>query len=190
MTPSPTGDDTGGTGISRRRFLRRTLLGAALLAVGGTVLRHLGGYRLDDAHRRRLHVLSAKEAIVLGAVADRLLAPDRDGVPTPSEIGVVESIDDYLGGLPEAIVSDVKALLQLLEHSPMLWQGSASRFTHLDAAGQDAVLAGWEKSRLDVRRRGFAALKMLAALGYYGDPRTFGITGWPGPLVPPRTAQP
>jgi hypothetical protein len=161
--------------ISRRRFLRRTLLGAALLAVGGTALRHLSGYRLDERLARRLRVLSPKEAIVLGAACRRLLAADEAGAPSPDALGVVEAIDGYLAGLPPALAGDVRALIQLLEHSPFLFDLRASRFTHLDDAGQDAVLAAWAGSRLELRRQGFAALKSLAALGYYGDARTFAI---------------
>jgi hypothetical protein len=161
--------------ISRRRFLRRTLTGAALLAVGGTALRHLTGYHLDEAIARRLRVLSPKEAIVLGAIARRLLAPDEAGAPSIEEIGVVEAADAYLAQLPPPLAADVRALIQLVEHSPFLFSLRPSRFTRLDTAAQDAVLAGWSTSRLDVRRQGFAALKALAAMGYYGDARTFAI---------------
>jgi len=178
-----------GRPIDRRRFLRRTLLGAALLGVGGTVLRHLSGYRLDRATAERLRVLSPKEAIVLSAVAARMLAADQPGAPSPDEVGVVPAIDGYLAGLPEALSSDVRALLQLVEHSPLLFAARPARFTHLDAAAQDAVLAGWESSALDVRRRGFTALKSLCVLGYYGDPRTHAILGYPGPLVPTAAPQ-
>jgi len=182
MTPEP----EGGPPIDRRRFLRRTLLGAALLGVSGTVLRHLSGYHLDRATADRLRVLSPKEAIVLAAVAARMLAADQPGVPSPADVAVVAAVDDYLAGLPEALTSDVRALLQLVEHSPLLFSARAARFTHLDAAAQDAVLAGWESSALDVRRRGFTALKSLCVLGYYGDPRTHAILGYPGPLVPTK----
>lgn len=178
-----TAGEARGGAIGRRSFLRRTLGGAALLLLGGTALRHLGGYQLDDETASRLRVLSPKEALVLGAVARRVLAPDPQGAPSPDEIGVVAAVDEYLRGLPAAAVSDVRALLQLVEHSPFLFTLRASRFTRLDAAGQDAVLADWEASRVEVRRRGFVALKTLCVLGFYGDPRTFSVLGYPGPAL-------
>ena len=193
--PPAGGDATSGQGpggrrwpaaIGRRTFLRRTIAGAALLTLGGTALRHLSGYRLDETMARRLRVLSAKEAIVLAAVARRVLAPDGPGAPSPEEIGVVPAVDEYLRSMPDEAVSDVRALLQLVEHSPFLFTLRPSRFTRLDAPAQDAVLADWESSRLDVRRRGFSALKTLCVLGYYGDPRTFSILGYPGPTLPGR----
>ncbi len=169
-----------GSSINRRTFLRRTLAGAALLALGGTLGRNLSGYRLDPALAGALRALSAKEALVLLAVARRILAPD-DGTPPPpplDEPALLRAVDGYLLALPEAVADDVRALLQLVEHSPILFDLRASRFTHLAPAAQDAVLAGWQRSRLDVRRQGFAALKSLAMIGRYGDPRTFALLGY------------
>lgn len=171
--------------ISRRTFLRRTLAGAALLGFGGTLARHLTGYATGDPALRDLRALSTKEALVLAAIARRMVAPDERGAPSPDEIGAVRAADEYIAGLPKELRSDLKALLHLVEHSPALFALRFSRFTRLDAAAQDAVLDGWARSRLDVRRQGFIGLKSLVMLGYYGDPRTFAIPGWPGPLVPP-----
>jgi hypothetical protein len=170
--------------LSRRRFLGRTLVGGALLAAGGAIgSRHVGGYVLDGAIAARLRVLSPKEYLVLAAACRRQLAPDERGAPSPDEIGAPLVIDGYLAGLPADLVSDVRALLHLLEH----W-GVWTRFTRMGAATQDEVLAGWESSRLDVRRRGFRALKSLALLGYYDDPRTFAILDYSGPMLPPATS--
>ncbi len=168
--------------INRRRFLRRTIAGAALLAVGATVGKHLTGYALDGAIAARLRTLSPKEYLILAAACRRLLAADEPGAPSPDEVGAALVIDGYLAGLPDEIVSDVKALLHLIEHTPFLFHGKPSRFTRLDAGGQDAVLRGYAESRLDVKRRGFQALKSLAVLGYWGDPRTFALIGYPGPM--------
>lgn len=176
---------SGAGGLSRRSFLRRTAWGGALLLLGGGALRHLGGYRLDPEVERRLQILSTKEAAVLLAVARRILAPDEGGAPGADEIGVVAAVDEYLRALPAAAVSDIKALLQLVEHSPLLFTLRAGRFTRLPPEAQDAVLADWATSRIDLRRRGFVGLKTLCVLGYYGDPRTFSVLGYPGPALPP-----
>ncbi|MSP62225.1 MAG: hypothetical protein EXR72_18210 [Myxococcales bacterium] len=170
--------------ITRRRFLRRTLLGGALLTLGGTLLRHASGYTLDPAIAARLRLLSQKEYLILAAICRRMLAPDEGGAASPDEIEAALVIDGYLAGLPEAITSDVRALLHLVEHTPFLFSLRFARFTRLDAAAQDAVLEGWATSRIDLRRRGFQALKALAMLGYYDDPRTFAILDYTGPMLP------
>jgi hypothetical protein len=98
---------------------------------------------------------------------------------------VALSVDRYLALLPDELASDVRALIELVEHSPALFDARLSRFTHLDEAGQDAVLRGWESSRIELRRRGFQALKSLAMMGYYGDPRAYALLDYRGPLLHP-----
>ncbi|HEX2568825.1 MAG TPA: gluconate 2-dehydrogenase subunit 3 family protein [Polyangia bacterium] len=169
-----------GPRISRRQFLRRTLLGGLLLGAGAVVGRHLTGYQLDPGLATRLRVLSPKEYLVLMAVCRRLLAPDEAGAPAPDEIGVGLNVDRYLGELDPSLVGQLQALLHLVEHGSSL----RGRFTRLSPEAQDEILATWESSRLDVRRQGFQALKTLAVLGYYDDPRTFALLGYPGPLLP------
>jgi hypothetical protein len=102
------------------------------------------------------------------------------------EVGVVLVIDDYLRGVDPALVSDMKALLHVLEHGAFLSALRPARFTHLAPAEQDAVLEAWRSSRLDFRRQGFQALKTLAVLGYYDDARTYPVLGYPGPLLEQR----
>src|SRR5438128_4191309 len=94
-----------GAPISRRRFLRRTLAGAALVAVGGALARNLSGYdtpeHRNDPALAGLRVLSRKEAIIFRAAARRLLAPDGAGAPSPDAIDVVRAADTYLAALPD-----------------------------------------------------------------------------------------
>jgi hypothetical protein len=45
------------------------------------------------------------------------------------------------------------------------------------------VLASVEASSSDLLRAGFDGLKSLVFMGYYRDPRTWGILGYDGPLV-------
>ena len=208
----PPNSSAPSTGITRRTFLRRTLAGAALLLVAGTFLRHLTGYRLPPREKPLRH-LSDSEAVILSAVVARILSPPpesppfgappanerfRDASPgapsgaastsllappTPDSVDTLGQIDAYLSHLPPPAVADVRALLHLVEHSPPLFALRFARFTRLDGDAQDRILAGWESSRIEVRRLGFAALKRLAMLGYYGDPRTHALLGYvPMPL--------
>jgi hypothetical protein len=173
--------------VNRRRFLRTTLFGGALLGSAALVGRHLSGYSLDPAVASKLRVLSAKEFLVFSAVARRMLAPDQGGAPTADEVQAGLFVDSYLAKLDKGMRSDVRALLHLVEHGSGLFRVAFSRFTHMTPAEQDATLADWEHSRLALRRRGFQALKTMAMLGYWRDDRTWPLIGYTGPMLPRRS---
>ncbi len=172
--------------ISRRRFLRTTLLGGALLGGAAIVGRHLTGYRLDPAIASRLRVLTPKEFLVFEAIARRMLAPDGPDAPPYDRERVGLFVDGYLARLDPALAGDVRALLQLVEHGGFLFRFQGSRFTHLSPEEQDAALVDWQRSSLTVRRRGFQALRTLAFLGYWRDDRTWPLIGYTGPMLPKR----
>jgi hypothetical protein len=172
--------------LSRRRFLRNTLVGGALLGTAAIVGRHLSGYHLDAAIAGRLRALSPKEYLILDAIVNRMLAPDRSDAPTASSVGATLFIDDYLTRLDDGMRSDLRALLHLVEHGSGLFRFGLSRFTHMRAGEQDATLEDWAQSRLAVRRQGFQALKTLAMLGYWRADSTWPLIGYTGPMLPRR----
>lgn len=169
--------------MTRRRLLKLSLLSGLVLSGGLLTLRHLTGgageYDVSDHVRRRLRCLSAKEFTVLAAVARRILS----GVEPPLDAtgdggaGVALWVDGYLSRLHSALQSDVRALLQLLEHSPLL-SGRPGRFSQLPAADQEQVLRDWQGSGLALRRQGLQALKSMCCLAYYQDPRSFAAIGY------------
>jgi hypothetical protein len=171
--------------ISRRRFLRRTLVGGALLGLGGVVLKHLSGYALDPAVARSLRAFSPKEFLVFDAVARRIVAPDGPDAPAV-DARVALFADGYVAKLPEQMRGDIRALLQLVEHGGFLFRLRGTRFTRLGAEELDAALAEWESSALAVRRQGFQALRTLAFLGYWRDDRAWPLIGYTGPMLPRR----
>jgi hypothetical protein len=170
--------------ISRRRFLKRTIGGALLLGGAYVVGRQIGRYSVEEAVARRLEVLSPKEYLVLAAVARRICASDggTPAMPTSDDTGVALFVDGYLARLEPHLRSDVKALLQLVEHGGF-FRLRALRFTRMSSEEQDAMLADWETSRLAVRRQGFQALKTMCLLGYWRDDRTWAALGYTGPMV-------
>jgi len=169
--------------MNRRRFLRTTLFGGALLSAAAIVGRHLSGYHLDAATAQKLKALSPKEYLVLSAVARRLLAPDAADAPDPDTLEVALFVDRYLYGLDEGLRSDVRALLHLVEHGSGPFRLGLTRFTHMTTAEQDRTLTDWAESSLTVRRQGFQALKSLALLGYYRHDRTWPLLGYSGPTL-------
>lgn len=172
--------------ISRRRFLRTTLLGGALLGGALGVGRHLTGYSLDEQTKQQLRALSPKELIVLRAVCARILATDASDAPSADDVGAALYIDGYLARLDESLRKDVRALLHLVEHGSVLFRLRGTRFTRMTPEEQDRTLADWAESSLTVRRRGFQALKSLALLGYWRADKTWPLIGYTGPMLPKR----
>jgi hypothetical protein len=154
-----------------------------LLGAAATVGRHLSGYRLAPAIAARLRVLTPKEYLILQAIARRILATDGPDAPTADQAEVALFADGYLARLDPGLRSDLRALIQLFEHSAALL---GSRFTHMDPATQDRVLADWQSSRLAVRRQGLQALRSLCFFGYYRDERSWPLLGYTGPLLPKK----
>ena len=156
----------------------------AVLAIGGVagVLRS-GGY--DVPPGQRLVTLSGWQFVVLQHAARRIAAPDRaDGsIPSADDLGVAAFVDGWLARMRSDVRRDFGRFLAYVEHLAPLREGYGSRFTKLDAAAQDRVLAATEASSSDLLRAGFDGLKSLVLMGYYRDPRTWGIVGYDGPLV-------
>jgi len=161
-------------------------LGAlAVLALGGVagVLR-ARGYALPPG--RRLLALSAWQFVVVQHAARRIAAADRTGdgsIPTPDDLDVAGFVDAKLARMGADLRRDFGRFLAYIEHLAPLRGGLASRFTRLDAAAQERVLAATEASSSDLLRAGFDGLKSLVFMGYYRDARAWGIVGYDGPRV-------
>jgi hypothetical protein len=168
--------------LSRRRVLKVGAL--ALLALGGVagVVRS-SGYAAPPG--QRLLTLSAWQFVVVQHAARRIAAPDPGAgpVPTADDLGVAAFVDGWLARMRPDVRRDFGRFLAYIEHLAPLREGLASRFTRLDAERQDRVLAATEASSSDLLRAGFDGLKSLVLMGYYRDPRTWGIVGYDGPRV-------
>lgn len=64
----------------------------------------------------------------------------------------------------------------------LLFSGRAARFDSLDAMRQDAILLGWESSRIGARRTIFQAFRKLILSTYYAMPGAHAGIGFRGPL--------
>src|SRR5262245_15853052 len=130
--------------MQRRTFLKKGLLGGALLALGGTGLafaptRHIA------APLRPLLVLDDRGFQVLVAAAARIIkAPGADLVTIVH--GVYTALSYASRDTQEAVVK----LLGLFENAlpGLLLDGRLGPFTQLDGKAQDRVLERWRDSRL------------------------------------------
>ena len=172
--------------MKRRRFFQVSVLGSLGLGAALLVGEHTLGRSLPDTitqgQPQPLLVLSASESVTLRAVALRILDGASPSPLTDGGSAICQFVDRYLTNLPTGVQSDVRALLHLVELYPLL-QLKMARFSHLRAEEQDALLSGWQDSRLGLLRQGFQALKSLVCLAHYQDARSFATIGYSGPLV-------
>ncbi len=174
--------DTSSPGSSRRVLLKRGLFGGLVLAVGGAGFLSSRGGRSEPLPVGGLKVVSASQYAVLAALCRRFV-PARPGFPSVDELGTAVACDGILAQVDATALAELQQLLGLFDNAlvGLLFGGRPTPFTALGAEAQDEVLAAWQTSRLAVRRTGFHALRGLVMAAYYGNPKTWGAVGYPGP---------
>jgi hypothetical protein len=170
--------------VGRRGFLKRTLLGTAVLAAAGAVplaLRKGAGRPLPPG--AELLFFTPTEYGVFAAVADRIVPKIDPGQPTAGEVGVALKADHLLSRADPDTRHDFKQLLGLFDNAlaSFVLDGRARPFTRLSPDEQDQALRQWRDSRLPLRRSGFQGLERLSLAIYYSDPKTYAGIGYPGP---------
>lgn len=160
---------------TRRRLLQGGVVAAAALGVGGALRWFGGGY----GGAPDVVALSAKEAVVVGALVD-VLFPAVGAFPAGRDLGVVDRVDEELFSQSSAVRDDLKAALQLLEHAPPLF-GFFHRFSALAVADRDVVFTRLLQRGPDVVVQACAGLKQLCSIAYYAHPSTWAAIGYDGP---------
>lgn len=158
-----------------------------LLALSGTAaMIRTSGYALAPDRAKKLLALAPWQFVLVEQAARRITAPDRPNdpaIPTADDVDAAGFIDAYVAKMPARLRRDLLRFFAYVEHAAPLASGLASRFTRLEEADQDRVLAGLESSSQDLLRGGFEGLKALVFMAYYRDARTWRILGYEGPLV-------
>ncbi len=167
---------------TRRGFLRKGLVGGALLALGGTAFLTLRRTLRAEQPHGPLLVLSLDEYAVFAAVASRVVAVDGDS-PSTDDVDVAGRADAAMALWPDSAQMDFRRVLHLFENA---LTGAATRtgfetFTASSLRLQDARLVEWAGSRIAVFRTGYQAMKRLAGACYYAAPAAWPATGYPGP---------
>jgi hypothetical protein len=166
--------------FSRRRFFR--YLGALSLTTGIGMGIRVSGYPPLPASLT-LHCFTATDYAIFDSILFRLIDPSPDA-PDPRSLECTAFLDLYLKDFPSSILWQIRLVLRLVEHTPLLFHGYFRRFTTLAASAQRQVLQGWSESRFLWKRQAFKALKTLAYLSYYRHEKTWGSLQYEGPLVP------
>jgi choline dehydrogenase-like flavoprotein len=139
---------------------------------------------------------SDRQRAALTAIVNTF-APGQDGLPSASEHGVVDVIEEAVASNPRpAERRQVAQLLGLWDTALLTAVGGGGfrRFSDLPQARREDVLRSWRDSRAAQRRGAYQALRKAALLMYYMKPGPDGRTspiwdwiGFPGP--PGRTEE-
>jgi hypothetical protein len=166
----------GAAALSRRGFLRSTASGAVVIAAASVLP---AGCTRDYPQAARagvgLQALSEKEYAVAVAAAEALVA---DLPVSPQQIAA--GIDAELAIAGEPMKADMKTVLSIMEHAPLL-SLRHKRFTALSPAARRAVLDDWATSRFNLRRAAYQALRGFVVYFAFIDNATRPITGFAGP---------
>jgi hypothetical protein len=171
--------------VPRRGFLKKGLLGGALLVVGGVTGLALRSTRLGKPARAPLRLLSPAQHAVLAAIAARVVPGDGAPATWPSAEAVdcAGKIDGLLALAHPSVGDEFKLLLGLFENglAGLFIHTSPTPFTRLSPAEQDARLEAWRRSRLVLLRSGYQALVRLVHATYFSSPEVYPLVGYPGP---------
>lgn len=185
----------------RRSFLKKGLLGGALLFIGGALPLALRA-GIDRARPRgALRLFTAREYAIFAAIAARIVpgdaAPAAAGAasaaptpvwPTAEALDCAGKTDALMALALPSVGAELRQLLHLFESGlgGLFTNLQPTPFTRLEPAAMDARLAAWRTSRVALLRSGYQALKRLAQATYYSSPEVYPFVGYPGPPVVPQ----
>lgn len=167
----------GGSGLSRRRFLRLSRGGLLLLGAGALVP---SGCRRYPAPSEQLVYLNSMEYAVVNAAAAQILGLTPEDV---EKIDVGLFVDRFVADFDRDVRRQVRLMLRIFEHGTHVFDLMRGRFTTLSPTEQKRYLEGWMDSSIGARRVVFRALKALSALGYYSRPESWAPLGYQGPWL-------
>ena len=171
---------------SRRRFLRRTLFGAAALFVAPALDSRTVFGQIAPESAGQLQFFSSEEYLVVSAAAARLTGHIPGEPGTGQTINAALRADTFLAAEDQEIQEQIHLLLTIF-NSPIaafLFSFKFSGFLSMDAAAQDSYLEGWMTSSLGFRRTGFQALKRLSMSMHYTDEGSWEEIGFHGMELP------
>jgi hypothetical protein len=175
---------------SRRRLLKRGLLGGALLLVGGAVPLALRSTLSRRRPARPLRLLTEDEHAVFAAVAARVVPGDGAGPtwPTADALDCAGKVDALMATAHPEVGAEFRQLLRLFESAlfGLVIAGAPTPFTRCTPAQQDARLEAWRHSHIELLRSGYQALRRLAHATYYSSPEVYSLIGYAGPPEVPR----
>jgi hypothetical protein len=177
MTQSP---------LSRRRFLKETLFGVAILSAARLMPSTLLFAQEGAVAGRRLRFFSDEEFLIVQAIAARMIGVAEQGHGGADGIDVAARADQFLSTADTEIREQFHLLLTVFNSAffAFLFDFRFSSFLGMSAGSQDSYLEDWMTSHLGFRRTGFQGLKRLCMSMYYTDSRSWGEIGYQAVTVP------
>lgn len=169
--------------VSRRRFLRWTLLGAAsVTAVGAGVVAVLRRSPVDDMPvPDTLRHLSASEYHLFARALPVLLPVQGTALPAVSDIPVLETIDSMIGMLAPGVRKELAAGLTLFDHGALVSGWHGKRFVDLDDEAVHDYFERWSHGNT-IQRALATVVKKFVYVAYWRDPRTWPAIEFDGPV--------
>lgn len=169
--------------VSRRRFLRWTLLGAAsVTAVGAGVVAVLRRSPVDDMPvPGTLRHLSASEYHLFARSLPVLLPVQGTALPAVSEIPVLETIDSMIGMLAPGVRKELAAGLTLFDHGALVSGWHGKRFVDLDDEAVHDYFERWSRGNT-IQKALATVVKKFVYVAYWRDPRTWPAIEFDGPV--------
>jgi hypothetical protein len=169
--------------VSRRRFLRWTLFGAAsVTAVGAGVVAVLRRSPVDAlAIPSSIRHLSASEYHLFARALPVLLPVQGTALPAVSEIPVLETIDSMIGMLAPGVRKELAAGLTLFDHGALVSGWHGKRFVDLDDEDVHAYFERWSRGNT-IQKALATVVKKFVYVAYWRDPRTWPAIEFDGPV--------
>lgn len=177
---------SGAAPIGRRRFLRRTLFGAAALFIAPVLPSGRIRAQIPTETARSLKFFSEEEYLVVSAASAHLTG-HLPGEPGGGDgIDAALRADTFLSTEDLEIQDQIHLLLAIFNSSiaAFLFSFKFSGFLAMDGDARDSYLEGWMTSSLGFRRTGFQALKRLSMSMRYTDERSWEEIGYHGMELP------
>lgn len=115
-----------------------------------------------------MKALSGREASIFACFTDAVVAPE-PVLPPVRQTDAVEFFDDWMARSPRLNRLGMRALLYVLEWSPLLAGPRRTRLRRLDRADRTRWLNAVEKAPRAELRLVYKLLKGAAQLSYWGD---------------------
>lgn len=171
--------------VSRRRFLRWTLLGAAAGAtlLGGGLALLARSPRDAEPLPAGITSLTSSEYRLFHAVCVANLPDEHNarGLTAWVSLPVLQNIDGLIADAPTHLRGDISAALALLDHLPILDGFHGRRFVDLEPDVARAYLRACGNGG-EIARAISNLARRLAFVAYWQEPATWPPVGYDGPV--------
>ncbi len=145
--------------------------------VAGSAAYRIGAVWWDQKPAPDFAILSRREVVVADAIAEAMFPGDHLGMPSGTEVRVVETLDEYLSAIPGHKANLLRLLLHAIDDVAVVADLGMTRFHRRPRDERVEILAAWDDSRIDARREAFEGLKLILSMGYCEAPEVISAAG-------------